>query len=492
MSRLLWSSSRSARMVLIGAAVALILVSVSLLVSTQSTGYYYQWQGEEVVVGFLQSLYNEYPAADDADLLLPGVDKNQAQRPVQHRPHTLAAGTPIPSMSSDLYTNQHPQKQQQDVLNFVIFYADDWTWKTVGFVNNNDAVKTPHIDALARNGVAFTHNCVTSSICWQSRASMVTGVYTSVHQQLNYWDDRMFDTTVAWNQTLYPLLRQAGYHVGLVGKWHAPMPPQYMSSTFDHFKEYYGEHWMDRDGKRRHVTDVNREDALEYLNLIHQQNQKQQREHNRSGEAGMQQKFSLTVGFFATHAWDEQVYPNQYQPQEYSEPMYRNATIPIPASATQEAWDKMPWFFTEDNESRKRWRQRFDTPQHYQVTMKRMYRMASEVDDVVGDVVTKLQDMGVYNHTLLIFTTDNGIFHGGVCPIDGRCSEIQLPPPDKRRSPLCLFFLLPPCGWFCFAAQNMAWPTSGTPTRNPSVFRSSFKTHAHRCMCVARSTTNSH
>ena len=71
----------------------------------------------------------------------------------------------------------------------------------------------------------------------------------------------------------------------------------------------------------------------------------------------------------------------------------------------------MPWFFTEDNEGRLRWRRRYDTPEHYQVTMKRYYRMATEVDDVVGMIVQELKDQGVYNNTYILFTTDNGNFH---------------------------------------------------------------------------------
>ena len=349
---------------------AVVILGVSLLLSTKSTNV-------------LQSVYKSlYDSAE----FQPTIANHHTER--LHQP----SGGGIP---------KDPTTTTQKDLNFVIFYADDWTWKTVGILN--DAVKTPHIDGMAKRGMVFTHNCVTTSICWQSRATKVTGLYASVHQHLRIWDEHMFDKTVMWRQTLYPQLFFAGYKVGFFGKWHAPMPDKYRAYTFDHFKDYWGEHWMDRGGVRRHVTDVNKEDAMEYLNLVHEQNQQRQEK----------QKFSMTVSFYATHAWDGKKYPDQYQPQNYSEPLYRNSTIPVPKTATQEAWDMMPWFFTEDNEGRRRWRQRFDSPEHYQVTMKRMYRMASEVDDVVGDVIAKLKDMGVYENTVLIFTTDNGNFHGG-------------------------------------------------------------------------------
>jgi arylsulfatase A-like enzyme len=102
-------------------------------------------------------------------------------------------------------------------MNIVLFYADDWTWSNLGFVNH--VVKTPNIDEMARNGIHFPHNCVTTSICWQSRATKSTGLYASVHQNLRIWDGNMFKT-IDWRNALYPQLRSAGYNVGFFGKWY--------------------------------------------------------------------------------------------------------------------------------------------------------------------------------------------------------------------------------------------------------------------------------
>ena len=83
------------------------------------------------------------------------------------------------------------QKQQHDPLNIVLFYADDWSFRTLGAMEralNNTKykvppfVKTPNIDKMAENGLLFTHNCVTTSICMVSRASLYTGQYASKHK----------------------------------------------------------------------------------------------------------------------------------------------------------------------------------------------------------------------------------------------------------------------------------------------------------------------
>jgi arylsulfatase A-like enzyme len=98
-------------------------------------------------------------------------------------------------------------------------------------------------------------------------------------------------------------------------------------------------------------------------------------------------------------------------PQNVSMSMYENDTIPIPETATDEAWKKMPTFFKDNNEGRNRWRWRFDTPEKHQSMMKNYYRMASEVDRSVGTIINHLTQEGQLDNTLIIFTTDNGNFH---------------------------------------------------------------------------------
>lgn len=120
----------------------------------------------------------------------------------------------------DTVTKPTTEDKHKD-MNIVLFYADDWTWRSIGAVNKH--VLTPNIDNMARKGIMFPYNCVTTSICWQSRATLFTGLYVAVHQHVRIGSETIFNKTVQWPQTLYPLLRAAGYHVGFVGKWHAPL-----------------------------------------------------------------------------------------------------------------------------------------------------------------------------------------------------------------------------------------------------------------------------
>ncbi|KAL3914377.1 MAG: hypothetical protein SGARI_000157, partial [Bacillariaceae sp.] len=112
----------------------------------------------------------------------------------------------------------------QEPLNVVLFYADDWTMKVLGKFDPD--VKTPHIDNLADNGMLFSNNCVTTSVCWISRASLVTGAYYSRHlQNYPHVEELFTNKNVDWSDSLFPRMkRDGGYFTGLMGKWHAPSP----------------------------------------------------------------------------------------------------------------------------------------------------------------------------------------------------------------------------------------------------------------------------
>jgi hypothetical protein len=320
-------------------------------------------------------------------------------RTPQHVQRTTDASSTTPtsdtsstqsSPKDNASANQKEENKKKDKpLNILLLYADDWTMKTLGTLN--PVVKTPVLDELAARGMLFTNNCVTTSICWISRSTLVTGQYAGKHQHLKIFQQVLYEDN-KWNQTLFPQLKHAGYYTGFVGKWHAPSPPEHMKYSFDVRNFYYGHHWEHRDGKQQHVTDLNRQDAIKFL---------KERDTNKP--------FALGVSFFATHAVDGAHYPDQYQPMPTSMSLYANDTIPNAVTNTQKDWDELPWFFENRNEGRGRWKNRYDVPERYQVSMKNYYRMATEVDTACGQVIAELKKQGVYDNTLIIFTTDNGV-----------------------------------------------------------------------------------
>jgi arylsulfatase A-like enzyme len=270
-------------------------------------------------------------------------------------------------------------------LNVVVLYADDWRHDTLG-VAGHPVVKTPNLDRLASEGFRFTHNCVTTSICGVSRATLCTGQWMSRHG-----NPAFKEFVTPWAETYPGLLRARGYFTGHIGKWHNGKFP---TEHFDFGRSYSGKHWMtEPDGTQIHVTKKNENDALEFL-----------------ATRPKEKPFVLTLAFFATHAEDPN--PKQYLPQPESMSLYQDVTIPVAKTATDAHFQKLPPFVAhERNESRVRWHWRFDTPEKHQEMMKNYYRLATEVDAVCGKVLAELAKQGVLDKTLVIFTTDNGCFH---------------------------------------------------------------------------------
>ena len=121
--------------------------------------------------------------------------------------------------------------------------------------------------------------------------------------------------------------------------------------------------------------------------------------------------FFLTISFFATHAEDNG--KRQYSPMNKSMNLYTDKPVPIPKTMTDEHWNKMPSFFHNGNNfGHSRYGKRYKTPELYQHHMKNTLRMASEVDTACGKMIEELRRQGILNNTMIIFTTDNGNFHG--------------------------------------------------------------------------------
>jgi len=274
-------------------------------------------------------------------------------------------------------------KHKNDPLNILFLYGDDWRHDSIGAAGTQ-IVHTPFIDQLARDGIRFTHNCVTTSVCWISRATLYTGQFMSRHKTVHPHSPHWYDT---WEHSFPAKLREAGYYVGHVGKWHFDRK-RFAQKKFDVASFYYGKHWY---GKL-HTTTRSERDGIHFLK-------------NRPRD----KPFMLSVCFFAPHSVDHS--EEQYEPQPESMSLYENETVVEPVSNTLEAWKDLPRDFKNNNEARRRWRMRFDNATKYQKMMKNYFRLISEVDDSSSKIVQELERQGVLNNTLIIFTTDNGYFH---------------------------------------------------------------------------------
>ncbi|MDA3821523.1 MAG: arylsulfatase [Bacteroidales bacterium] len=110
-------------------------------------------------------------------------------------------------------------RQKSEPPNIVIIYMDDLGYGDVGAYGATE-IKTPNIDYLAENGLRFTNGRSTSATCSPSRYALLTGIYPWRNKRarvLSGVASLIIDTA---QQTLPKMLQEKGYHTGIVGKWH--------------------------------------------------------------------------------------------------------------------------------------------------------------------------------------------------------------------------------------------------------------------------------
>jgi arylsulfatase A-like enzyme len=151
--------------------------------------------------------------------------------------------------------------------NILFVFADDHGYQAISaYGDARKLIDTPNIDRLAKEGMRFDRCLVPNSICGPSRATVLTGKYSHANGFYNNTNDR-FDGS----QLTFPkLLRLAGYQTAIIGKWHLVSEPM----GFDYWEilpgqgVYYNPP-MIRNGERvkhtGYVTDIITERTLDWL-----------------------------------------------------------------------------------------------------------------------------------------------------------------------------------------------------------------------------------
>jgi arylsulfatase A-like enzyme len=275
-----------------------------------------------------------------------------------------------------------------------------------------EVAPTPNLDRLAHEGMRFTNAFVTNSICTPSRAVIWTGKYSHNNGVYKF-------TGLDQSQPTLPKYMQAhGYQTGFVGKYHLHTNPV----GFDHwsilpgqgsyhdtaFVEMGDEHpsGIVRQGKQTpnpgwHSSDIITKKALEWITDI------------RDPE----QPFFYMLHYKAPHdLWQHAHRYNDYLADvEIPEPdtLFDHGSGRSPAleQSTQEiAGRSHHTQFTAEIKAMP------DSPAKrrlvYQEYMKRYLRCVKGVDDNIGKVLDYLDESGLSENTIVIYTADQGFFLG--------------------------------------------------------------------------------
>lgn len=145
----------------------------------------------------------------------------------------LVGFTSCQNRTSETETPETPDKP-----NIVLIFADDMGYGDLG-VYGATQWKTPHLDQLAADGVRFNQFYVPHAVCSASRAALMTGTYANRLEIFGALDHTAKHGLNPEETTIAEMLKANGYATGMVGKWHlghqAPFLP-----TEQGFDSYYG------------------------------------------------------------------------------------------------------------------------------------------------------------------------------------------------------------------------------------------------------------
>ncbi len=306
------------------------------------------------------------------------------------------------------------RKEQRPNILFIM--SDDHAAQAISCYGSK-INKTPNIDRLASEGMRFDNCFCTNSICTPSRAVIMTGKYSHKNGVLTLNDD--FDGT---QQTFPKLLQQAGYYTGMIGKWHLKTEP----TGFDYYnvlpgQGLYFDPIMKESGKpwergrrggvvhKGYVTDVITDFTLSFLK-----------------DRPKDKPFCLMYHHKAPHdMWEyDEKHAHLYEDVDIPEPDnlfddYRNRGQAIKRTTQKIGMEETVFLHGTQGDQFSAVRSEIGNlpeveqkKRAYQYFIKAFLRCVASIDDNIGRVLDYLDESGLAENTIVVYTADQGFFLG--------------------------------------------------------------------------------
>lgn len=274
--------------------------------------------------------------------------------------------------------------------NIIVIYTDDQPQRAVGRID--PYFSTPNLDQLATKGITFENNFVCTSVSCVSRASILTGQH-SLRHGVNSFDTPL--STAQMEQTYNGILRRDGYRTAFLGKFgigHPRAAAKELCLPADQFDLWYGfiqgvSYSQMVDGEKRYVTTVIEEKSIDFIK-----------------NTPKDQPFLLTLALPEPHG--------QVGPWNYRDPEFQLAPsvspLIIPKTMNQAALDKLPEAIlgSRNHTSLK------SNVAGYEKYMQTVRDYTARTDLALGRIIKTLNEMGLSENTVIIFTSDNGSMWG--------------------------------------------------------------------------------
>ena len=311
--------------------------------------------------------------------------------------------------------------------NILFLFSDDHAYQAVSAYGGHLAKVAPtkNIDRIAAEGMIFQKCYVTNSICAPCRAVIQTGKHSHLNGVLD--NHKKFDGS---QQTFPKLLQASGYQTAIVGKWHLKSRP----TGFDYDEvlpgqgAYYNPLFIKRGTKVKHEgynTDITTSLGLKWL----------------KDERDKEKPFMLMLQYKAPH--------RNWQPGPDHLTLFDDVSIPEPANLFDDYAGRGTAAHTQDmsiektmtkkdlklggnggftKEQSEKWNAAYDPKNEafaqaglegkdlvrwkYQRYMKDYLRCIRSVDDNIGRVLKYLDDSGLADNTVVIYSSDQGFYLG--------------------------------------------------------------------------------
>lgn len=283
--------------------------------------------------------------------------------------------------------------------NIVFILVDDLGYNDVGFMGS-EYYETPNLDKLASKGMIFTNGYANSAVCSPSRASLMTGKFTANHGITDWigapageaWRNYKryskllpadYEHQLSKEMTTLPeALKEAGYTTFFAGKWHLGSAEENSLPTdhgFDFNKGGYHVGGPYSGGYFSPFENPFMEDFSDEKGMS--LSMKLAKETNMFIEAHKEEKFLAYLSFYAVHA------PIQTSEKKWAR--YRDKAEAMGIDSVGFEMERvLPARKHQDNP---------------------VYAgLIEQMDDAVGAVLTKLEELGLSENTIIVFTSDNG------------------------------------------------------------------------------------
>jgi choline-sulfatase len=301
----------------------------------------------------------------------------------------------------------HLYGSQVSLPNIIFILADDQGSWAMGCAGNAE-IQTPNLDRLAQTGTRFDNFFCASPVCSPARASILTGRIPSqhgIHDWLrggNAIMENELETVGELTEYLQgqpgytDSLAQAGYSCGLSGKWHLG-DSHHPQKSFTYWQPHalgggpYYNAPVIREGKvvlePSYITDYITENGLEFLQTHHGQQVNRQ--------SGSFTPFYLSLHYTAPHSpWDREHHPHEIYDEYFENCAF--SSIPLEPMHPLQV-NSAPCGYTEASR---------------RPLLSGYFTAISAMDRGIGRILDWLEENGLREDTLVIFSSDNGMNMG--------------------------------------------------------------------------------